>query len=85
MKFLNCTLIGVDFREADLRQADFSGSELTDSLFLHTDLREANFSKARNYSLAPAENNLKKARFALPEALALLYGLEIVLDEGSGE
>ncbi len=85
-KILNCTAIGADFREADFSQADFSGSDLLDSLFLHTNLAEANLSKARNYTIAPGENTLKQARFALPEALALLYSLDIILeDELPGE
>jgi len=81
IQFIDCTVIGVDFREADLSQGDFSGSDLLDSLFQHTNLTGANLSKARNYTIAPAENTLKNARFAMPEALSLLYNLDIRLDE----
>jgi fluoroquinolone resistance protein len=81
VRMTDCTVIGVDFREANLSLADFSGSDLQESLFLHTDLTRANLNTARNYTIAPAENKLSKARFALPEALSLLYNLDILLDE----
>ena len=81
LEVLNCTAVNVDFREADFSQADFSGSDLSDSLFLHTNLAGADLSQARNYSINPGLNNIKKARFSLPEAMSLLYNMDIILDE----
>jgi len=81
IQFSNCTVIGADFREANLSQGDFSGSDLLDSLFQHTNLTDVDLSKARNYTIAPMENTLKRARFAMPEALSLLYNLDIRLDD----
>jgi fluoroquinolone resistance protein len=78
--FLDCTLLNVDFREADLSQAQFAGSDLLGSLFAQTNLTQADFSRARNYQIDPALNILKQAHFSLPEAMALLYSLDIVLD-----
>ena len=69
--------VNVDFREADLSKADFSGSDLSDSLFLNTNLVEADLSRARNYTIAPNVNELRKAKFSLPEAMSLLYNLDI--------
>ena len=71
----------VDFRETDLSQADFAGTNLCDSLFLATDLTEADLSQARNYQIDPSQNTVRKAKFSLPEAMSLLYGLDIVLVE----
>ena len=78
---VNCQAVNVDFREADLSDSDFSGSNLSDSLFIHTNLTAADLSQARNYSIDPGLNNIKKARFLLPEAMSLLYNMDIILDE----
>jgi uncharacterized protein YjbI with pentapeptide repeats len=80
----DCQAVNVDFRECNLRGGDLSGTDFSEALFLHTDLRAADLRRARNYTLAPHENTLTGARFALPEALALLYNLDIELD-GGGE
>ena len=76
-----CVAADVDFREVDLSKADFSGSDLTDSLFLNTNLSKADLSTARNYHIAPEHNLLKGARFSLPEAMSLLFNMDIVLVE----
>jgi len=77
----DCVAMDVDFRESDLSQADFAGTDLSDSLFLATDLTEADLSRACNYWIDPSQNAVKKAEFSLPEAMSLLYSLDIVLVE----
>ena len=81
LQIVDCTAVNVDFREADLSQADFGATDLSESLFSDTNLTEADLSRARNYTIAPGRNVLTEARFSLPEAMALLYGLDIVLVE----
>ena len=76
-----CTAQDVDFAEANLSGADCSYTDFLDSRFLHTDLSEADFTGAQNYAISPTQNTLKKTKFSLPEAMALLYGLDIVLTE----
>ena len=76
-----CMAMDVDFREADLSQADFSGTDLSKSIFSNTNLSEADLSRARNYGIDPAQNTLNQAKFSLPEAMSLLYSLDIVLVE----
>ncbi len=76
----NCVAKDVDFREADLKGANFSGSDLEKSLFGNTDLTEADFRGARNYHINPSQNTLQGAKFSMPEAISLLYGLDIELD-----
>jgi uncharacterized protein YjbI with pentapeptide repeats len=78
----DCLAADVDFREADLSRADFSDSDLEQSLFANTDLNKADLRTARNYRIAPGKNVLTGARFALPEAMSLLYNLDIDLSEG---
>lgn len=85
LKLLDCLAVDVDFRDANLSGADFSGTDLAESLFSNTNLPGADFGKARNYSINPGRNILTRAKFSLPEALALLYSLEIVLTSDSDQ
>ena len=82
LQVLDCNAVNVDFREADLSHADFSGSDLSESLFIHTNLSETDFSQALNYAIDPGLNNIKKAKFSLPEAMSLLYNMDIILPNG---
>jgi uncharacterized protein YjbI with pentapeptide repeats len=77
-----CLAANVDFREANLSRSDFSDSDLQQSLFSNTNLTRADFRTARNYRIAPELNTLTGAQFALPEAMSLLYNLDIDLSEG---
>jgi uncharacterized protein YjbI with pentapeptide repeats len=81
VEIVDCQAREADFAEADLSQANCRGTDFQDSRFLHTDLTEADFTGAKNYAIAPNLNVLRKTRFALPEAMALLYGLDITLIE----
>ena len=87
---------GLDLRKTALRQCqarhvDLEGTNLTESIaddtdfdgarFHRTNLTRADWRGACNYALRPADNTLKKTRLALPEAIALLYGLDIELDD----
>ena len=74
-----CTAHEVDFRECELISADFSNTDLSNSLFQKTDLSKANLSSAKNYAIAPQFNTITDAKFKLPEAMALLYALDIKL------
>lgn len=76
-----CVARDVDFTEADLTRANCTHTDFSQSRFLHTDLTEADFSDAINYSIAPNLNVLKRTKFSLPEAVSLLYGLDIILTE----
>jgi uncharacterized protein YjbI with pentapeptide repeats len=80
-KIIDCVARDVDFSEAVLKEADFSGTDLSQSRFVETDLSGADLSKARNYSIDATLNTLKGAKFSLPEAMALLYSLDIVIEE----
>ena len=77
----NCVAHEVDFREVDLSKANFKGTDLAKSLFGNTNLTEADLSQAKNYQIDPGNNQLKQAKFSLPEAMALLYSMDIVIQE----
>ena len=76
-----CIARGVDFSEANLKRADCSFSDFTDSQFRHTDLTETDFRGATNYFIKPDLNTLKKTKFSLPEAMSLLYNLDIEIGD----
>jgi uncharacterized protein YjbI with pentapeptide repeats len=72
------------FDECNLTDANCTGTDFSDSRFFHTNLTQADFTNARNYFIAAHLNTLKKTKFSMPEALALLHGLDIILDEDTG-
>lgn len=76
-----CVAKDVDFSDADLSQADLRDTDFTQSRFIQTDLTEADFTHAENYQINPDLVTLKGTKFSLPEAMALLYGLDIVLTD----
>jgi fluoroquinolone resistance protein len=76
-----CIARDVSFEEANLTQADCRFTDFLNSRFIRTDLTEADFTGAKNYTIAPNLNTLKKTRFSLPEAMSLLYNLDICLTE----
>ncbi|WP_119065537.1 pentapeptide repeat-containing protein [Aggregatilinea lenta] len=79
LRLTKCVARDVDFAEATLTSADFTGTDLTDSRFWQTDLTEADFTGASGYAISATLNTLKKTKFSLPEAISLLYSLDIVL------
>jgi len=79
-RFVDCIAREADFREADLTGADCTGTEFTGSKFHHTNLTKADFRRATGYAIDPTTNTITKARFSLPEAVALLSGFDIVIE-----
>jgi fluoroquinolone resistance protein len=80
-----CVALEVDFTEADLSEADCRSSDFAKSRFFNTNLSGANFSGATNYTIAPGTNKIKGAIFSLPEAMSLLYNLDIILTDEAEE
>lgn len=81
IKITHCRARDVDFSEADLSGADFSDTVLTASRFSQTNLTRANFAGASEYKIDVNANQIRNARFSLPEAVSLLYSLDIDLVE----
>jgi fluoroquinolone resistance protein len=79
IQFVECSVKDVDFSDADLKEANFSRAVLTKSQFRNTILAKANFEGATEYQINLTQNDITQARFSMPEAMSLLYGLNIVL------
>lgn len=81
VELVDCTLHEVDFSDADLSGAILRGSDLDKTRFSQTNLSRADFTGAKNFAIDAGDNILSKAKFSLPEAMALLYSLDIELIE----
>lgn len=80
-KLVECRAIDVDFTDANCEDAVFRETDLRDSVFARTRLVGADFTDAQNYRIDIFNNDIKRARFSLPEAVSLLYSLDIELQE----
>ncbi len=80
LKLINCEAHEVDFINTDLTEGVFTNTDFENSRFFKADLTEADFRGAKNYTIDARNTVLKKTKFSLPEALALLDGLDIVLE-----
>ncbi|WP_306352374.1 pentapeptide repeat-containing protein [Flavobacterium sp. '19STA2R22 D10 B1'] len=71
-KFINTSLQGVFFDDANLSSALFDKVNLQGAVFNRTDLKEADFRTAEQYTIDPELNNVRKAKFSFPSVLGLL-------------
>jgi fluoroquinolone resistance protein len=76
-----CVSRDVDFSEANLTGANCTYTDFAESRFSQTNLTDADFTHATHYAINVHQNKIKGAKFSLPEAMALLYGLDIILVE----
>ena len=79
ISFKGCSAKDVEFSEANLTKADFRDATLTASRFNNTNLTEANFDGAKDYTIDITKNVIKKTKFAVPEAYALVHSLEDII------
>ncbi|TBR40564.1 MULTISPECIES: pentapeptide repeat-containing protein [Dyella] len=70
-----CKARSVDFRGGDFSRANFTYSDLAESMFGNTLLSGADFREATNYSIDIRDNQLNGAKFTRHEAIRLLDGL----------
>jgi fluoroquinolone resistance protein len=77
--FINCNLTEVDFTEAELSGSVFDDCNLAGAVFENTILEKADFRSAFNYTIDPAQNKIKKAKFSATGIAGLLskYDIEI--------
>lgn len=78
---IHCQADEADFTDCNLTQANFTGTDLAGARFVGTDLTQANFVGAHRYAINVQENKIRKAKFSLPDALALLDGLGVEIVE----
>lgn len=76
---VDCTASNCDFRETELVGADLSETDFSNSLFGKTNFTSADLRGASNYHIDPGKNLLARAKFSLPEAMTLLFSMDIEL------
>ena len=79
-KFVGCTLHEVDFSEADLSGSIFDNCDLTRAIFESTILEKTDFRTSYNFSIDPAINKMKKARFSMQGLPGLLEKFDLQID-----
>lgn len=77
--FQRLNLKNTKFTDCNLQEANFTGTDLTGATFDQTNIEKADFRTAYNFSINPATNRIRKARFSLAGVAGLLdvYGIEI--------
>lgn len=80
IEVVKCIVHEVDFTDADISEGNFRETDFLESKFHNTNLSKADFRQARNYTIDPRANIVKKAKFSLPEAMTLLSGFDIILE-----
>lgn len=78
---VDCRAREADFSEADLRGAVFTKTDLLGSRFFGADLSAADLRGAFDYLIDARQTKLKKTRVSLPEAVSLLSGLDVLLED----
>lgn len=81
LRLVECTAREADFSDADLSGADFRRTLFDGSRFHNSNLTKADFRGATGYTIDVTGSKISQARFSLPEAMALLTGLDIRLEE----
>ncbi|WP_238400459.1 pentapeptide repeat-containing protein [Legionella bononiensis] len=74
-----CKAHDADFRGCDLSNGVFILTDFQGSQFMHTTLYSADFTDAINYAINPIENNIRKGKYSMPDAMNLLNYFEIEL------
>ena len=79
--FCGCSLRQADFSAADLSGAVFADCDLDGATFDRTVLEKTDFSTARNYSIDPETNRIRRARFSIGGLPGLLGRYDIDISE----
>lgn len=81
--FDDCSVKEAFFEDASMENAVFRTCDLKGTTFNHTYLKAADFASAKNYDIDIRQNNISRAKFSLPEAMSLIYSLDIELLDGN--
>ena len=72
IEIISCEARNLDFEKTNLSKAKLTDTDLLNTTFSNTNLSFVDFTDAKNYRIDPTKNNIRKAKFSLPDAIALL-------------
>ncbi|ETZ20737.1 pentapeptide repeat-containing protein [Pedobacter sp. V48] len=78
--FTECSLKETDFEECDLTSSVFHNCDLSGATFVRSVLEKTDFRTAKNFSLDPAVNKVKQAKFSALNLSGLLYQYNLDID-----
>jgi fluoroquinolone resistance protein len=78
-RFVNCSLLEVDFTETDLTAAELNNCNMLQAVFDNTILEKADLRTAINFSIDPERNKLKKAKFSATALSGLLHKYDLII------
>lgn len=77
---VNCTITDSDLSDCDFSEADFSETCFKEVTVHSCNFEKADFRSSIGYSINPTTNQMRNARFSLPEAQSFLPFLGIKLE-----
>lgn len=80
IKMISCEAKEVDFTNSDFTEGVFTDTDFERSIFSKTILTKADFVGSKNYFIDIRNNDIKNARFSLPEALSLIRSLDVIIE-----
>lgn len=78
--FKNCNLAHSNFTQADLSKCILTDCDCSETVFMQTNLAGVNFTTNYHFIIDPAQNNVKKARFASHSLGGLVQSFGIIVD-----
>lgn len=80
IQFYDCTLREADFSGANLSKVVFKNCDFSGSSLANVNIEKADFRGSRNYFIDPKLAKMKEAQFSFPEALVLIEALGVKLE-----
>ncbi|WP_031526913.1 pentapeptide repeat-containing protein [Dyadobacter crusticola] len=77
--FSKCKVHGADFTQADLSKCKLHDCDFWDAVFENTNLAGLDFTTSKNFTIDPASNNVKKAKFLSSDLAGLLTRFDIII------
>lgn len=78
-RFENCKMHSVNFTMADLTKTVFVDCDLYEAVFNNTNLSGVDLTRITNFSIDPAMNKMKQARFQAQDLEKLLYKYDLII------